>query len=278
MKTGKIKGIICIPENFTEEIWRGNQAYFAVWQSTTSFLYSLTIQQAAASTMQHLCNTLRTGTVEKLPLEQELIMAQTPSFNSRGIAIYNHTGGYGTYLLPIAIILIIFQTMLMSGGILAGSRSIHPYKYIPALAGAYFLLSFFLTGLIPAIFNLPALAKPLELYTFLFLFILASAAFTGAATMFLKDTEEVMLYVPFFSIGLIFLSGTSFPITRIPHLWQIVHYLFPSSAGISGYVRLNSMGGTLGNVTGPMFTLAAQALIYGTIFLLYTRKIVHLRK
>ena len=278
MKEGKIKGIIYIPDNFTEQIIRGNQAYFAVWHSTCSFLYSLTIQQAASTTMQHLCNTLRTGTVETLPLEQKLIAAQTPAFNTRGVAIYNHTGGYGTYLLPIAVIIIIFQTMLMSGGILAGSHSIHPLKYIPALAVAYFLLSFFLTGLIPAIFNLPALAAPAELYIFLFLFILASAAFTGAVTMFLKDTEEVMLYVPFFSIGLIFLSGTSFPITQIPHLWQIVHYLFPTSAGITGYIQLNSMGGSLHNITGPITLLAAQCVIYGTIFLLYTRKIVHLHK
>ena len=278
MKAGKIKGIIMIPHNFTEKILEGEQAYFTVWQSTESFLYSLTIQQAAASTMQHINNTLRTGTVETLPVLQEVLVARTPAFNINGVAIYNHTGGYGTYLLPIALMIIIFQTMLMSGGILAGSRSIHPFKYIPALVAGYFLLSFFLTGLVPAIFNLPALAQPKDLYIFMFLFILASAAFTGTVTLMLKDPEEVMLYVPFFSIGLIFLSGTSFPLPQIPHFWQIIHYLFPSSAGIAGYIRLNSMGGNLQSVAGPMAILATQAFIYGTIFLLYCKKIVHLHK
>lgn len=278
IKEGKVKGIIFIPEDFNNRIWSGNQSNFAVWQTTESFLYYLTIQKATASTMQQLNNTLRTGTVKTLPLQQQLVLSQTPTFNANGVAIYNHTGGYGSYLLPIAIIVIIFQTMLMSGGILAGSRTLHPLRYLPPLIAGYFLLSIFLTGLIPAIFNLPALANPLELYLFMFLFILATAAFTGAVSIFFKDPEEVMLYVPFFSVGLIFLSGTSFPLTQIPHFWQIVHYFFPTSPAITGYVQLNSMGGTLQNAFIPIITLVAQTLIYGTIFTLYTRKIVHLHK
>ena len=81
-----------------------------------------------------------------------------------------------------------------------------------------------------------------------------------------------MLYVPFFSVGLIFLSGTSFP------LGQILHYLVPTSPGIIGYLKLNSMGGTLHNALPQIALLAAQLLIYGTILFIYTRKIVNLQK
>ena len=118
----------------------------------------------------------------------------------------------------------------------------------------------------------------MELCLFLLLFILAAAAFTACSTLFLKDPEEVMLYVPFFSVGLIFLSGTSFPMVQIPHFWQIVHYLFPSSPAIVGYIKLNSMGGTLHNIVPQATILALQTIIYGSIFLLYKRKIVHLHK
>jgi len=278
MKSKRVKGIISIPANFASETATGEQGRFGVNQSTASFLYYLTIQQATAATMLEMNNSLRSDVVKTLPLQQQLEIAQTPTLNTRGVAIYNHSGGYGSYLLPIAIIVIIFQTMLMCGGILAGSRQIHPLKYLPPLCAGYFLLSIFLTGLIPVIFSLPALSNPFELFCFLFLFILATAAFTGAATMMLQDSEEVMLYVPFFSIGLIFLSGTSFPITQIPHFWQLVHYIFPTSAAITGYLKLNSMGGSFHNIIPQLATLAAQLLIYGTIFLLYSRKIVHLHK
>jgi ABC-2 type transport system permease protein len=278
MKSGKVKGIIILPENFSALIAHGLESQFIVYETTTSFLYYLTIQKGAAATMQELNSSLRENVVRNLPLNQQLTVAQTPSFNTNIIAIYNHNGGYGSYLLPIAIIVILFQTMLMCAGILAGSRSFSPWRWLLPLFGAYFLLSFFLAGAVPYIFDLPALARKVELFLFIFLFLVASAAFAGTFTLFLKDTEEVMLYVPFFSVGLIFLSGTSFPLVQIPHLWQILHYLVPTSPGVIGYLKLNSMGGTLYNALPQIALLAAQLLIYGTILFIYTRKIVNLQK
>ena len=278
MKSGKVKGIIILPKNFSALIAQGLESQFIVYETTTSFLYYLTIQEGAAATMQELNSSLRENVVRNLPLNQQLTVAQTPTFNTNIIAIYNHNEGYGSYLLPIAIIVILFQTMLMCAGILAGSRSFSPWRWLLPLFGAYFLLSFFLAGAVPYIFDLPTLASKVELFLFIFLFLAASAAFAGTFTLFLKDTEEVMLYVPFFSVGLIFLSGTSFPLVQIPHFWQILHYLVPTSPGVIGYLKLNSMGGTLHNALPQIALLAAQLLIYGTILFIYTRKIVNLQK
>lgn len=278
MQSAKVKGIVFIPPQFAALASQGKEAYYTVIETTTSFLYYLTIQKAAAATMQEINNTLRPQVVKSLLLEQQPVMAQTPSLNINTVADYNSNNGYGSYLLPIAIIVILFQTMLMSCGILAGSGTIHPFKYLPLLVTGYLLLSIFLTALIPQIFSLPALANPAELFIFLFLFILATAAFSGCVTLLFKDPEEVMLYVPFFSVGLIFLSGTSFPMVQIPHFWQIAHYLFPTSPAIVGYIKLNSMGGSLHNAAPQIILLLVQLLIYGSIFLLHTRKIVNLHK
>lgn len=278
MKSGKAKGIIILPAEFSTLIAQGVESQFVVYETTTSFLYYLTIQKGAAATMQMLNSSFRENVVRNLPLNQQLIVAQTPSFNTNHIAIYNHNEGYGSYLLPIAIIVILFQTMLMCAGILAGSRSLSPRRWLLPLLCAYFLLSFFLAGAVPCIFSLPALAVKWELFLFIFIFLAASAAFAAVFTLFLKDTEEVMLYVPFFSIGLIFLSGTSFPLVQIPHFWQILHYLVPTSPGVIGYLKLNSMGGTLHNVFPQIALLAAQLFIYVAILFIYSRKIVNLHK
>ena len=278
MESAKVKGIIHIPAEFAALAAQGREAYFTVYETTASFMYYLTIQASAASAMQHVNNTLRPHAVQSLPLAQQPVMAQAPSLEIHTVPVYNHNGGYGSYLLPIAIIVILFQTMLMSGGILAGSRTIHPLRFLPKLAMGYMLLAFFLTGLIPRIFNLPTMANQVELFIFLLLYILTTAAFTGAVTLLFKDPEEVMLYVPFFSVGLIFLSGTSFPMVQIPHFWQMAHYLFPTSPAIVGYVKLNSMGGSLHNLHPQIMLLGAQLLIYSSIFILNTRKIVHLQK
>ncbi len=278
MKQGKAKGIIILPEEFTQFVVQGKESSFAVYETTTSFLYYLTIQKAAASAMQELNNSLREGSVRLLPLQQQLAIASAPVFNINGVAVYNHNGGYGSYLLPIAIIVILFQTLLMCSGILGGTGTVSPLRYIPKLAVAYFLLSFFLAGFVPYIFGLPTLADKMELFMFLLLFILTSSLFAGSITTFFKDPEEVMLYVPVFSVALIFLSGTSFPMVQIPHFWQVVHYIFPTSPAIAGYLKLNSMGGNLHDIIPEIAILLAQLCIYGAIFSLYTRKIVNLQK
>ncbi|MBE6246640.1 MAG: ABC transporter permease [Bacteroidales bacterium] len=278
MRQKKAKGIIILPDNFSPLVVQGKESFFAVYETTTSFLYYLTIQKAAASTMQEFNNTLREGNVKALPLPQQLSIATAPTFTTNGVAAYNHNGGYGSYLLPIAIIVILFQTMLMCAGILGGTRTLSPWRYTPPLAGAYFLLSLFLAGAVPYIFGLPTLADKVELFLFILLFILASGAFAGTVSMLFKDTEEVMLYVPVFSVALIFLSGTSFPMVKIPHIWQIVHYIIPTSPAITGYLKLNSMGGTLQNVVPEITILSLQLCIWGAIFTLYARKIVNLPK
>ena len=273
VKSNKVKGVVTLPSNFTARIIAGEEACFTVNETTTSFLYYLTIQKAIASTMQQMNNELRIGNVETLLLPQQLTLAQTPAINNNSIVIYNSNGGYGSYLLPVALILIIFQTMLMSGGILAGVGSISPLKFIPLLAGGYMLLSFLIIGIVPQLFNLPALANPWELGLFITLLIITTGTFIGALSPLLKDPEEIMLYAPFFSVGLIFLSGSSFPLVQIPIFWQIIHYIFPTSPGIIGYIKLNSMGGSLGNVTPEIITLIIQMLIYGGIFLITLRRI-----
>ncbi len=273
MKSARVKGIVTLPPDFTQRIISGDEACFAVNETTTSFLYYLTIQKAIASAMQQTNNNLRTATVGTLPLLQQYTIAQTPGVNYDHVIMYNSNGGYGSYLLPIALIIIIFQTMLMSGGILAGYGRISPLKFIPILAGGYFLLSFFIVGLVPGIFNLPQLAAPWELYLFIALLIITTGAFIGAVTPLFKDPEEVMLYVPFFSVGLIFLSGSSFPLNQIPFLWQTIHYLVPTSPGIIGYIKLNSMGGSLLDAAPQIITLLVQLIVYGAIYALSLKRI-----
>ena len=57
----------------------------------------------------------------------------------------------------------------------------------------------------------------------------------------------MMIYV-FTSVPLLFISGISWPGTAIPKFWEVVSWLFPSTFGINGFVRINNMGATLTDV------------------------------
>ena len=57
-----------------------------------------------------------------------------------------------------------------------------------------------------------------------------------------------MLLFVFTSVPLLFLSGISWPGAAMPEFWRYFSYIFPSTFGINGYVRINSMGATLNEV------------------------------
>ena len=75
----------------------------------------------------------------------------------------------------------------------------------------------------------------------------------------------------FASLPLLFLSGISWPQNNIPGFWQGVSLLFPSTFGIRAYVRMNSMGATLGDVLLEYRMLWIQMLVYFVIACLVYR-------
>lgn len=52
-------------------------------------------------------------------------MAMAKPVNVAGTALYNHTEGYGSYLIPAVMMVIIFQTLLMVIGMLTGDEYQH---------------------------------------------------------------------------------------------------------------------------------------------------------
>ena len=205
--------------------------------------------------------------VYTLPTEGKLSIAQAPRATFDGVPLYNTNGGYGSFLIPIVSVLALFQTMLMAMGCVFGYLNEKlklmnqrlKLQRILAIAGGftivYSLLACFLIGVTPGLFNLPDVGNPLLYFPFIILFLGTSTIFLCAFYYVFTDSESVMILIPFFSIGLIFLSGMSFPMTQIPKFWQLAYYLFPSSVGITGYVKLNSMAGNIGSITPEILTL-----------------------
>ena len=78
----------------------------------------------------------------------------------------------------------------------------------------------------------------------------------------IRYRENVMLFIVFVTLPLLFLSGVSWPQSSIPGFWQGVSWLFPSTFGIRGFVRINEMGGTLSDVIPEYRSLWLQAAVY----------------
>lgn len=99
------------------------------------------------------------------------------------------------------------------------------------------------------------------------------------ASIAIRNRETCMLLFVFTSVPLLFLSGISWPGSAMPSFWKYFSYLFPSTFGINGYVRINSMGATLNEVAFEYRALWMQTGIYFlTTCFVYRRQIIQSRK
>mgnify|MGYP004687608125 FL=1 len=74
--------------------------------------------------------------------------------------------------------------------------------------------------------------------------------------------ENVMLLVVFTSVPLLFMTGISWPQSNIPAFWQGVAWVFPSTFGVRGFLRISSMGASLADILPEFRALWIQTGIY----------------
>ena len=88
--------------------------------------------------------------------------------------------------------------------------------------------------------------------------------FLGIAisTLF-RYRENSLLLLLWTSIPLLMLSGVSYPREGIPDWLFNFGQLFPSSHGVDGFIRIQSMGASLSEVLPEIRMLCILTLIYG---------------
>jgi ABC-2 type transport system permease protein len=71
-----------------------------------------------------------------------------------------------------------------------------------------------------------------------------------------------LLFIAFFSVGLLFLSGISWPLELMPWPWRALRYLLPAPIGVLAFVKANSMGANISDINGEMVVLWSQCIGY----------------
>lgn len=281
MKDGKIQGILYLPHDFEERVFRGDEAVFSLYATTDAFLYFEALQEASSRVMLAINDKYRPDEAVFLPPQGLLAVAMAQPVNIEGTALYNYTEGYGSYLIPAVMMIIIFQTLLMVIGMVTGEE--YSSKGIRIFApfgngwgvstrivvgktfvycSLYTVFSFFLLGLLPYFFSIPNIGNGLYIILLLIPYLLATSFLGLAASRYFTDSEAPLLMIAFFSVGLIFLSGVSYPLELMPWYWRIAHYIFPAAPGTLAFIKLNSMGASMADIKTEYIVLWIQVIVY----------------
>lgn len=284
------EAIIYLPHDMEKRIGKGERAVFVTLSSTATLLYYEATVGAVMEAMLALGEEIRSDMVWTLPSPLVTTLSQRKTTEVVGNALFNPTKGYADYLLPVVFIIILFQTMVMVVSTHCGKRranGITPLRgrkiglgsrLIITLARSslyyiiYGAMSLFLIGLLPHIFDLPHLASARELLVLLSPFLLATSLFGQAFGRLFGDGEAPILLITFFSVGLIFLAGISYPLELLPTGWRAVHYLFPAAPATLAFVELGSMGSSLANIAPQLGILWLQAIIYLLCIIIPSRR------
>ena len=295
LKDRKAYGIIYIPAHFSDDIVQGKQTQVSIFCDMSGLLYykalltantNVSLAMNAAIKMERAGNTTaRQDEITAYPIEYE------------DVAIFNPTNGFAAFLIPAVLILIIQQTLLLGIGLSAGTAREHnqfkdlvpPRHYNGTLRivmgkglsyfMVYSLVAVYILCVVPRLFSLNQIAIPGVLTLFTLPYLTACIFFAMTASIAIRNRETCMLLFVFTSVPLLFLSGISWPGSAMPSFWRYFSYLFPSTFGINGYVRINSMGATLNEVAFEYRALWMQTGIYFlTTCFVYRRQIIQSRK
>ena len=285
LQKGVGKALIYLPHDMEHLVGRGEQAVVVAFSTTNTFLYYEATAEAVVEASLALGEEVREGLAWMLPEEVQLALSTRQPITPEGIALFNPSKGYATYLLPVVLMIIIFQTLTMVVAMTSAGRSAKGISLLrtpkprllkritvvigrttihSTLYGAFLL---FLVGLLPRLFDLPHLASAWTLVGILTPFILATSLLGQCFGRLFSDSDAPLLLITFFSVGLIFIAGISYPVELLPTPWRVFHYIFPSSPAILAYTSTASMGATLSEVGREIAVLWTQV---GAYFLLAT--------
>ena len=272
-------GIVYLPATFSEDIAEGRQTQVSLFCDMSGLMYYKALLSASTEVSLEMNAEIKTARAGNTTERQDQITVYPIEY--KDIALYNPTNGFAAFLLPAVLMLVIQQTLLLGIGLSAGTareknqfrdlvpinRHYHGTLRIVFGKGlsyfmVYAVVAVYVLCVVPWIFRLNRIALPGELALFTLPYLSACIFFAMTASIAIRNRETCMLLFVFTSVPLLFLSGISWPAAAIPPFWRYFSYLFPSTFGINGYVRINSMGATMDEVSFEYQALWLQTGIY----------------
>ena len=267
---GKAFAVVEIPPGTERDVLKGISVHVPIYADATYLFIFRTMATGIELAIDTL--TLELAARGARP-DGSLVKATLASASPADVLlqpIFNPVGGYASYIVPAAFVLILQQLLLIGASLLTvlaragpqgrpfttvlGRGVAHLTIFVPALA-LYFIV-------LPRFYGFSTLGQPLQIFALASLFILATSFMGQAAGAWFKHPETPTLIFLGTSIPQLFLTGFSWPREAIPQTVQAVGYIFPSDFAIDGLVRIDQLGANIWDVAHDWQGLWCLTIIY----------------
>lgn len=282
LKNNEIHAIFYFPKDFSQRLASMQTAHIGVFADMSSFYYYKAALLGSNAVLIDEMHTIELQRYAMAGLTGEDAKIQLQPISDEEITAFNPTGGYGSFFLPALFVLVVHQTLFLGICLLCGdarenkrslkniparlrTRSIHRVAIGRALCYLliYTPIIIMTMWFIPRWFQLPQLGNLYTILVFMLPFLLAVIFFgMTMGNLFVRQKLSPMLCFAFFSLVLFFLTGMVWPQCSIPKFWLWFSYLFPSTPGVQGFIKVSSMGASLADVRSEYLALWIQAAAY----------------
>jgi ABC-2 type transport system permease protein len=272
--------IVGIPKDTERFVLRGQQARIAAYVDAAYFLlYSRTLQGISESAAAASAEISKRGARSEGSLVYAAMSCGSSPIDFLSQPLFNPTGGYASYVVPAAFILILQQTLLLGVASLGGATyafggpASRRLRFGPrAIFGqglAHLCLA--LPGLalylivLPRVYGFSTLGRLEDLILMAVPFVLSVSFLAQFVSAWFRRRETAILLFIAVSLPLFFQVGLSWPVEALPDFIRAASRVFPSTSAIDGFVRINQMGSSIMEVRRDWTTLWILTVVYGLL-------------
>ena len=267
---GDAFAVVGIPPGTERDVLKGTTVHVPIYADATYLFIFRSMASGIGVAINTLSSELAAGGARTDGSLVKAALASTSPAEVLLQPIFNPVGGYASYVVPAAFVLILQQMLLTAASMLTvvalaqpgggafatvlGRGIAHLIIYLPALA-LYLIV-------LPHFYGFSTLGQPLQLFALASVFVLATSFMGQAVGAWFKHPETPTLIFLGTSLPQFFLAGFSWPREAIPKPVLAGSYIFPSDLAIDGMVRIDQLGASLWEVAHDWRGLWALAVIY----------------
>jgi ABC-2 type transport system permease protein len=267
---GEAFAAVGIPPGTERDVFKGKAAHIPIYADATYLFIFRTTGNGIATAINTLSSELAAGGARADGSLVKATLASATPTDTLLQPIFNPVGGYASYLVPGAFVLILQQTLLIGAAALSGLAVAQATgsAFASVLGRGIAHLTLYLAPLalylvvLPRVYGFSALGDLLQLFALASVFILATSFMGQAVGAWFKRPEIPTLIFLGTSMPQLFLTGLSWPREAIPKPVQEAGHMFPSNFAIDGIVRIGQLGASLWEVARDWRGLWILALVY----------------
>ena len=251
-----------IPPGTERDVLKGVTAHIPIYADATYLFLFRSLSSGIAVAINTLSSAGRGARTDGSLVKATLAAASPADVLLQ--PIFNPVGGYASYIVPAAFLLILQQTLLIGGAFLTsvalaqrsggavasvlGRGIAHLTIYLPALA-LYLIV-------LPRIYGFSTLGDPLQLLALGLVFLLATSFMAQSVGAWFKRPETPTLIFLATSLPQFFLTGVAWPREAIPQAALVAGHVFRStsrstaSSASASWVRALRRWGRIGAGSG----------------------------